>query len=195
MDTTKALKLALYYRALSTLSLLLGGAVVGAGFWYGVVPVFRAYAANFPAADAPLVALEALWIPGVLLMAVGVGVWQLGSTAAYVWTLGAAVEAAETGRAEGTGDRRGARSDGEPAVDGAGPAGHARPGDDGGSGGSGEGTPDAGASTGSEDPATDGKPGIRNAETRHRPSGESPYERREDAARRGDRDGGGTGHE
>jgi hypothetical protein len=83
---------AVYYRAVATVSFLVGMGIALAGVWLGLGEAVAVALDSFLQEGVMGRAMDAANLPLTLaLVAVGVLVWQVGKTAAFYWTFSAAL--------------------------------------------------------------------------------------------------------
>lgn len=87
MDAKRTLRWAVYYFALSTAAALVGFAIVAVGATMGLMSAYGMYLDG-----ASTGAILGTAAPGLVVAAVGVVVWRIGSAAAFYWTLTGAVD-------------------------------------------------------------------------------------------------------
>lgn len=94
METTDALRWATYYRALATLSFVVGAGIATIGIWLGFGDALLYEIGSSSAYDTRGAALDAgSPLLGGVLAFVGFVTWQMGKTTAFFWTVTTAVGA------------------------------------------------------------------------------------------------------
>lgn len=97
-DASTVLRYALYYRAVATVSFLVGMGIALAGVWLGLGDAVAVALDSFLQEGVMGRATDAANLPLTLgLGVVGVLVWQVGKTAAFYWTFTAALTERDAG--------------------------------------------------------------------------------------------------
>lgn len=91
-DGSTVVRYAVYYRALATVSFIVGMGIALAGVWLGLGDAVSVALDSFLQESVMGRAMDAANLPLTLgLVVVGVLVWQVGKTAAFYWTFTAAL--------------------------------------------------------------------------------------------------------